>query len=265
MPRELTQEGTFLRYHKPLMGALAVTAALMLSACGGTATSNTPTNAPANSSTATADDTGSSLVGGDPGTWTPVTIGPDDNNSTIDLVPGQVALFEGLPGDGTVTVQTSDAAIAEALQPTDDNGVVTTAGVRAMAAGSATVVVQDSTGQAVIEVTINVTEGGDEAMVGGDPGTWAPIELTTDMNGKTIELVSGQAATWPNLPGDLTSYRVETTDDKVAMPMQPANVNGSATVPGVVGGAQGTATVTLVDGESNKVTEFTVSVSRGAE
>lgn len=105
-------------------------------------------------------------------------------------------------------------------------------------------------------------------MVGGDPGTWAPIDITQSTNGTTVDMVVGQAAIFTDLP-DSPTVMVESSDPMVVEASQ-AGVEGDATMSaGLVARGEGTATITAVDtampadagGASNVIIQFEVNVS----
>jgi len=83
-------------------------------------------------------------------------------------------------------------------------------------------------------------------MVGGNPGTWAPVEITAEMNGKSIDLVPGQAANFVGFPASAKGYYVTSTDEAV---VKGSNSLDDTTVPGFQAVAAGKATVTLWDGD----------------
>jgi hypothetical protein len=109
-------------------GASVVVAAALLAACSTVVTAH-PTSLAATTSPAaptldSAASSSSSALGGNPGTWTPLTITASDNGKTIVMVPDQVALLEGLPmNDGEdLNVDVSDENVAsfQRGEPTDD-------------------------------------------------------------------------------------------------------------------------------------------------
>lgn len=101
-------------------------------------------------------------VGGDPGTWTPLTITTADNGSTIDMVVGQVALFEDLPmndGEDLNFVADPTGIVTIERAEGDPNGVSASPAVIAKAPGTTTVTVSyDEANQVVMAITVNVTE-----------------------------------------------------------------------------------------------------------
>jgi len=107
----------------------------------------------------------------------------------------------------------------------------------------------------------------EDAMVGDNPGTWAPVEIGEDANGTTIDLVVGQAARFTYWPEG--GAAVESSDPAVVEASQPGTEGGAEMVAGLVAKAPGTATVKVFypdepadqGGASNIVMEFTVNVA----
>jgi len=105
-------------------------------------------------------------------------------------------------------------------------------------------------------------------MVGGDPGTWAPIEITQSTNGTTVDMVVGQAAIFTDLP-DSPTVMVESSDPMVVEASQAEGEGEVTAVAGLVAKGEGSATITVVDtsmaedagGASNVIIEFTVNVA----
>jgi hypothetical protein len=105
-------------------------------------------------------------------------------------------------------------------------------------------------------------------MVGGDPGTWAPIEITQSTNGTTVDMVVGQAAIFTDLP-DSPTVMVESSDPMVVEASQAEGEGDVTAVAGLVAKGAGTATITVVDtsmaedagGASNVIIQFTVNVT----
>ncbi len=119
---------------KPLALASVVLLAatgLALSACSSSSGSASPASS-------------ASVVGGDPGTWTPITITPDDVSSNVfSAVVGQSIVFtmplKNADGESRV-LQTSDPAIVEVVSQADEAGTVTFA-AKAVGVGSADVTI----------------------------------------------------------------------------------------------------------------------------
>lgn len=91
------------------------------------------------------------------------------------------------------------------------------------------------------------------AMVGTDPGTWAPVEITQDMNGQAISLVVGQNATFSGLPADDANNRIviESSNPKAVEPTQQGTENGVTTVAGLTAVGPGASRIVVFDGDTN--------------
>jgi len=101
-------------------------------------------------------------VGDDPGTWTPLSITAADNGKTIDMVVGQVALFEDLPmnnGEDLNFVADPTGIVKIERGEGDPEGISASPAIIAEAPGTTSVTVSyDEANQAVLQVTVNVTE-----------------------------------------------------------------------------------------------------------
>jgi hypothetical protein len=152
-------------------GGSVVVAAALLAACSTVVTAH-PTSLAATTSPAaptldSAASSSSSAVGGNPGTWTPLTITASDNGKTIVMVPDQVALLEGLPmNDGEdLNVDVTDESVATFERAEGDSSKVSAApAIIAKAPGTTDVVFTydeqgDTSGANVaFKVTITVKE-----------------------------------------------------------------------------------------------------------
>ena len=105
------------------------------------------------------------------------------------------------------------------------------------------------------------------SLVGGDPSTWAPINVTQADNGTKIKLVVGQNAIFTDLPqNDATTTVIVRANPKGIVRVTQQTVdNGTATNAGFQAIATGKTTVTVYDGKpKNKKTKvimtFTVRV-----
>lgn len=45
-------------------------------------------------------------------------------------------------------------------------------------------------------------------IVGGDPSTWSPVEITLDMNGEKVKVVVGQFAIFTDLPANTANKKI---------------------------------------------------------
>ena len=105
------------------------------------------------------------------------------------------------------------------------------------------------------------------SLVGGDPSTWSPINITQNMNGTKVKIVVGQAAIFTDLPqNDATNTIIVRAKPKgVVRVTQQSATDGSATNAGFVGIAPGKAIVTVYDGKpkdsgTQVIMQFTVRV-----
>lgn len=105
------------------------------------------------------------------------------------------------------------------------------------------------------------------AMVGENPGTWAPIEVTQSANGTTIDMVVDQAAIFTDIPEGVT---VESSDPAVVEASQARTEMDAVYLAGLKAKGPGTATITVLyadqpadeGGASNVVMQFEVNVSQ---
>lgn len=86
----------------------------------------------------------------------------------------------------------------------------------------------------------------ESALVGGDPATWSPLEVTAEMNGLDVDMVPSQAANFVGFPDSAKGYFVTASDDAVVEVM---NATDGTMAPGFRAIAVGTADVTLWDGD----------------
>jgi len=92
------------------------------------------------------------------------------------------------------------------------------------------------------EATSSVSES---AIVGGDPATWSPLEVTAEMNGLDVEMVPNQVANFTGFPDSAKGYFVTTSNNEV---VNVTNAPDKTLTPGFRAVAPGTAEVTLWDG-----------------
>ena len=110
-----------------------------------------------------AAEASASVVGDNPGTWTPISIGQDANGTTIDMVVDQAATFADIP-DGSA-IESSDPAVVEAMQGGTDGDATYGAGLVAKSAGTAMITVLDPNAPAdeggasnvIMQFEVNVT------------------------------------------------------------------------------------------------------------
>ena len=76
--------------------------------------------------------------------------------------------------------------------------------------------------------------------IGGDPGTWSPLRITGDDNGKAFTMVPGQVAVLVGLPmNDGEDLNVDVTDQDVAMFQRGESSDGSVSAPVIIAKAPG--------------------------
>lgn len=105
------------------LASIAVLATTVLAACGSSSdsasSSASSSEAPTSEAPSPSDTT---LVGGDPSTWTPVEVTVDMNDTRQRLVEGQFVVFTDLP-KGTkkkpITIVAKNDGIVDITQPTD--------------------------------------------------------------------------------------------------------------------------------------------------
>lgn len=112
------------------------------------------------------------------------------------------------------------------------------------------------------------TAASSSAMVGGNPGTWTPLDLTQSLNGTTVDMVVDQVGTFSDLPSD-KGLVVESSDPSIVAAEQAEGSGDVTAVPAIIAKAPGTATITVMyaddpadqGGASNVVMQFTVNVA----
>jgi len=105
------------------------------------------------------------------------------------------------------------------------------------------------------------------AIVGDNPSTWAPLEITQSTNGTTVNMVVDQAAIFTDLPED-PALVVESSDPSVVDVSQAQSSGDAASLAGMVAVGPGTATITVLNpdepsdqgGASNVIIQFDVTV-----
>ena len=99
----------------------------------------------------------------------------------------------------------------------------------------------------VESVTPTPTPEVSESLVGGDPSTWTPIEVTQAMNGEKVKIVVGQAVIFTDLPKNDADNKVVLLQRKkgvVKVVQQTADTNA-----GFSGLAPGRTRITVWDGK----------------
>ena len=112
-----------------LAGTIAVLGATALLAPSAMAATATPTPTP------TASATG--LIGGNPGTWTPITVKKAEKGKTINLVKDQAFIFHGFADK--VKFKSSNPKVIVVSNAEGTGKVTASAGGHAVAAGTAKV------------------------------------------------------------------------------------------------------------------------------
>ncbi len=110
-------------------------------------------------------------------------------------------------------------------------------------------------------------ESSSASIVGNDPATWSPIQISQDANGTTIDLVAGQAAVFTDFPEG--GAVVESSDPAVVTASQAGSDGDATFTAGLQAQAPGSATITVLypdepadqGGASNIVMQFEVNVS----
>ena len=198
----------------------------------------------------------STLAGGDPSTWTPVSVTQEMNGQVIELRVGQVARFTDLPAAANITVETSDPNAVMPVQPSDTNGVTTVAGIKAVGLGAAHVIVwsgspADSATEPLVNAIIQIypVDASDSA-----PANKAPVEITAQNN--SITMNSGETALFSELPAG-PDYLVESSNDMTVMVL-PTTVGAT---PGIIAVGTGDAKVVVTDGQGGKLAAASVVVN----
>lgn len=87
-------------------------------------------------------------------------------------------------------------------------------------------------------------------IVGDDPATWSPINITMADNGQTLLMVPNQRAIFTDLPADDANNAItlETDNPEAVEVVQREETEDSVSVPGLIAVSAGDATVTVFDG-----------------
>ena len=139
------------------IAAIALASGTLLAACGGSSDTATPSGSPTPSAVPSlaplpsveptmAPEPEPPMVGGDPSTWTPVSITMDMNGSTVVLVKGQTAIFSDLPpNDATnkIVVVAKKKGIVKVSQQGTEGDATMVAGLTGLKKGKTKVIVYD--------------------------------------------------------------------------------------------------------------------------
>ena len=143
-----------MRLNRTAVPAIAL--GLALTGCLAACSSSTPSSAPsATTASPTASQASPPIAGGDPSTWSPVRVTPDDDGSTQSLVVGQAVIFEGFQEGASF--ESSDPAVFTATAAQGDGESTTVAGGQALAAGTSEVIAKNGSVQ-VATITFVVTK-----------------------------------------------------------------------------------------------------------
>lgn len=111
-------------------------------------------------------------------------------------------------------------------------------------------------------------EASETAMVGDDPATWSPINITMADNGQTLLMVPNQRAIFTDLPADDANNAItlETDNPEAVEVVQREETEDTVSVPGLIAVSAGDATVTVfdgypADGDAEVVMTINISVS----
>lgn len=123
-------------------------------------------------------------------------------------------------------------------------GIALLAGCSSSSSGSA------ASSPAASEAAASASPAG--SMVGTDPSTWAPVDITPEMNGQSISLMIGQHATFSGLPADDANNRIviESSNPKAIEPTQQGTENGVTTVAGLTAVGLGASRILVFDGDT---------------
>ena len=104
------------------------------------------------------------MVGGNPGTWTPLSISMDMNGSKVVLVKGQAAVFTDLPAndaENKIVVVAKKKGIVKVSQQRSDGSATMNAGLVGLKKGTTKITVYDgnpksATAIVVMQFTVQV-------------------------------------------------------------------------------------------------------------
>ena len=237
-------------------GAIAVAAAsALLAGCSSDTASTDAATAAATTATTDAASPSASeqMVGGDPSTWSPVQVTMDMNGQVIGLKVGQAVNFVDIPELANLNIMNSNPAAIEVALPTDEGGVQTIAGARAVGAGASHVIIgdgfpADGPFEPVAQFIFQVTNVDND----GAPGNWSP-QLVDDATTK-LEMVPGESAVITNVPAE---GNVVASSDEMAVMWTP--IEGD-TNPSIMAVGEGTSTITVQDEAGKEIFSFEVTV-----
>ena len=198
------------------------------------------------------------ITGGDPSTWTPVSVTPSSNNKVVKTVQGQSIVLNGFPA--TSIVESTNASVAAPIQgtiaePTTVDGVTTPGattnpGLQTSDVGAALVIVRDGpnvsgTASPITTFIVQVASvNGRDSMLDRKPLLLAGTEATLALN------ETGERLTW-----DLPRYRA-TSDNETVLASTGYPESRTLTAVGY-----GTANVVVTRG-GKKLAKIVVTVAR---
>ena len=104
-----------------------------------------------------------------------------------------------------------------------------------------------ATAAATTAATDAASPSASSAMVGGDPSTWAPVEVTMDMNGQVIGLKVGQAVNFVDIP-ELQNLNIMNSNPAAIEVALPTDEGGVQTGAGAQAVGPGASHVIIGDG-----------------
>lgn len=199
----------------------------------------------------------SSLLGGDPSTWTPIAVTPSNNGTQVTASLGQALVLTGFPE--TSVVQSSNTAVATPIQGTTTDattvdgvttpGVTTHPGLQTHSVGATLIVVLDGPVGASIPITRFVVQvanaSGRQSMLDRAPIVLDGTETSLTMN------ETGEQIAW-----DFDKYSA-LSDNEMVMTSIGSPARRTFTTVGY-----GTARITISQA-GKKVARVKVTVTRG--
>lgn len=241
-----------------ITAATAVAAIALVAGCSSSDEASAPASSAASAaasamSTDGAMPSGSSMPGGDPSTWAPVQVTPDQNGQVISLYVGQAVNFVGLPDVPDINVESSNPKAIEPFSPTNDGTMTTGAGAQAVGIGASHVIIwsgfpADSAAEPVAQFIFQVFNKDND----GAPGNYAP--QLAEKSTKSLTMVPGEAAVLTDVAAD--GVTVASSNEMAVMWLPiPGDTN-----PSILAVGEGTATVTATDKDGTVIQTLEVTV-----
>ncbi len=106
-----------------------------------------------------------------------------------------------------------------------------------------------SAAPSVVAPSVVPSPSASEQIVGGDPSTWSPVQVTEEMNGEKVKIVVGQFANFEGLPAN-------DADNKIVLRASKKGVvdisqQSETTKAGFQGVSKGRTKITVWDGKPN--------------